>query len=366
MLRVLVVEATVFGYDGISGVITNYFTYIDPKKIHMDLVTINPVFGGLKDILERNKEKNYVLSCRNSNPLKYVLQLAMILKQGQYSIIHAHGCSATMAVEMLAAKLAGVKVRIAHSHNKNCDHKTLNRLLHPLFDVLCNVRFACGKEAGEWLFPNKSFTIIVNGIDLERYQYNETVRGEIRAKYGLEGKNVIGHVGRFSEAKNHKKLIEIYKTYSQDRKNTELVMVGDGELRREIGNIAETEKLNVLFTGISDEVDKWLQAFDVIVFPSLFEGIPLVLIEAQAAGLPCVLSDTVPEEVKLTDLVEFVRSESSLKEWGVCIDELLSKTDRAAQKDEIMAKIQESCLDIRGNCHILEEKYTELVREIQQ
>lgn len=361
MIRVLVVEPTVFSHDGITNVMTNYYTYIDHTKIHMDVVTINPVSQQFKKTLDRYGSKNYVLSYRNRNPVKYVHELRRILKAGKYQIIHVHGCSATMAVEMLAAKLAGVKVRVAHSHNTTCDHVKIDKLLRPMFNRFCNVGFACGKEAGEWMFPKRRFTVIANGIDLERFQYNEKIRAEFRTKYGLAGKTVIGHVGRFSTQKNHKKLIEIFAEYCKTHKDTKLVLVGDGELKPEIEEKAKKEQLDVLFVGLSDEVEKWLQAMDIIVFPSLFEGLPLGLVEAQAAGLPCILSNTISPATKITDLTCFVGLNDAPGEWCMTIDEMLAKTDRAEQREGIKAIIQKAHFDIRVNCGELAKKYRELI-----
>lgn len=361
MIRVLVVESTVFGYDGITNVMTNYYTYLDHSKIHMDIVTINPVSEKFKRILEKNGSKNYVLPFRNKNPIKYISVLKKILKKGEYDIIHVHGCSATMAVEMFAAKQSGVKVRIAHSHNTTCDHVKIDKLLRPFFDSLCNVGFACGQEAGKWLFPKKSFTVISNGIDLDKYQFNNKYRKEIREQFELENKIIIGHVGRFSEQKNHRKLIDIFREYGKRHDNAKLVLIGDGELREEIENRVKNEKLDVIFVGITDEVYKWLQAMDIIVFPSLFEGLPLGLVEAQAAGLPCVLSNTISPATKITDNLEFIGLDSSLIEWTSEIDELLAKTDREKPKEIIRKTIQHAHFDIKQNCDELAEKYEELL-----
>lgn len=364
MIRILVVETTVFGYDGITNVMVNYFEHMNYSSIHMDLVTINPVSEKFKTTLEKYGGRNYVIGCRNRNPAKYVFELSKLLRAGKYSIIHVHGCSATMAVEMLAAKLAGVKVRIAHSHNTTCDHVKVDKILRPLFSKLCNVGFACGKEAGEWMFPNMAFDVISNGIDLEKFQYNADVRMQFRSKYGLEGKTVIGHVGRFSKQKNHEKLIDIFTQYSAIHSDSKLVLIGDGELRPMIEVQAKQRNLDVLFVGLSDEVEKWLQAMDVMIFPSLFEGLPLGLVEAQAAGLPCILSDTISTETKITDLVCYVGLNSSDEVWCESTDRMLAQTNRDAQKKLICESIQKAHFDINSNCSELSQKYELLVKRL--
>ena len=360
-LRVLVVESTMFGFDGISNVVANYYKYQDHNRIHMDLVTLNSVDDSFKEKLSLHGSYNYILPYRNQNPFKYILELISIIKKGQYQIVHVHGCSATMAVEMLAAKIAGVKIRISHSHNTKCDHIKADKILRPFFYLLCNVGFACGKEAGEWMFPSREFSVISNGIDLEKFQYNETVRNEMRKENGLEGKFVLGHVGRFSKQKNHEKLIDIFSEMAKIDKDAKLVLVGDGELKTEIQKRVEKEELDVIFVGTTNEVEKWLQAMDVLVFPSLFEGLPLVLIEAQASGLPCVLSDTVSPETKITDLVEFVNLDKPSGKWVQAIEKMRSKYNRSARTENVKEQIKTAHFDIKMNCQDLAQKYEAFV-----
>lgn len=361
-MRVLVIESTAFGYDGITNVITNYYNYQNHKKVHMDLVTINSVSETFKKELDFNNSKNFVLPYRNSNPLKFVWVLCRIIKRGKYSVVHVHGCSATMVVEMFAAKLAGVKVRIAHSHNTTCDHVKVDKILRPFFTRWCNVGFACGKEAGEWMFPTKSFSVISNGIDLEKFQYDEAVRNQMREMFGLEGKFIVGHVGRFSEQKNHFKLIDIFAELSKIYPESKLVLVGDGELKSSIVRRAEKEELDVLFVGLSDEVEKWLQAMDIIVFPSLFEGLPLGLVEAQAAGLPCILSNTISPATKITDLVEFVKLEDKPSMWCEAIKRNKDKFNRKDRIANVKKQIKNAHFDIKVNCQELEERYKILIQ----
>lgn len=363
MINVLIIESTVYGYDGITSVIKNYYHYQDPGGIHMDLVTINSIDSTFKQQLDTNNSKNFVLPYRNKKFLKYLTNLAKIIRKGKYQIVHVHGCSSTMAVEMLAAKMSGVKVRIAHSHNTKCDHAVIDKILSPFFSKWCNVRFACGKEAGEWLFPGKQFYVISNGIDLEKYEYNDVVRAQMRKKYDLDDKFVVGHVGRFSEQKNHEKLIEIFAEITKKFNNAKLIMIGDGELKTHIEEKVKILQLEVLFVGLSNEVEKWLQAIDVMVFPSLFEGLPLGMVEAQAAGLPCVLSNTISPDTKITDLVQFVRLNESAKQWSEAVISMSEKFDRQCRKESVKEQIRESGFDIKENCERLSEIYENILEK---
>lgn len=211
-------------------------------------------------------------------------------------------------------------------------------------------------------FPGKSFDVINNGIDLKKFQYNEDVRSSFRRKYDLCNNYVVGHVGRFSEQKNHKKLIAIFEKLCKIRPDAKLVLIGDGELKSEIEDIVHKKNLNVLFVGVSDEVECWLQAMDVMVLPSLFEGLPLGIVEAQASGLPCILSDTVSPMTKITDIVKFVILNSDNMEWAQIINDIDGKFDRSARMDLIENQIKDAHFDIHTNCKELVEKYNELIR----
>lgn len=363
MIKVLVVETTLYGHDGITTVVKNYYKYQNHDQIHMDLVTINPVDEGFKCELEKYGNTNYILPHRNKKPLKYLFDLIKIIKGECYQIIHVHGCSSTMAVEMLAAKIAGVKARIAHSHNTKCDHAKIDKILRPLFSKWCNVGFACGKEAGEWLFPDRQFYVISNGIDLEKYEYNSSVREQMRSKYDLNERFVIGHVGRFSEQKNHEKLIDIFAEIAKVRSDAKLVLIGDGELKAHIEEKVNKLQLDVLFVGLSNEVEKWLQAMDAMVFPSLFEGLPLGMVEAQAAGLPCVLSDTISPDTEIIDLVRFVRLSDSAAQWSKTVIDMSGKFDRRSRDDFVQKQIKEAGFDIIENCKQLNKIYESILED---
>jgi glycosyltransferase involved in cell wall biosynthesis len=362
MLKILVVQATVFGLDGISRVVTNYYLYQNHNEIKMDILTINPVNEKLAQEMRINGDYNYVIPFRNKKPIKYIESIAEIIKKNGYQLIHVHGCSATLFVEMLAAKLAGVQVRIAHSHSTACDHVKINNILKPFFLRLCTDGFACGLEAGKWLFNGRIFKIIPNGIDMQTFRYNESIREEVRKRYGLENNLVVGHVGRFSEQKNHRKLIEIFEAFYQKRKDGKLVLVGDGVLKKEIEEIARKKNLDVLFVGLSNEVEKWFQTMDIVVFPSLYEGLPLGIIEAQATGLPCLLSNTISPLTAITDLVQFIDLNANTDIWVQKILDI-DITKRKTHQVLVEQQIKKAHFDIRENCKELENIYKMMIEK---
>lgn len=255
------------------------------------------------------------------------------------------------------AKNAGVSVRIAHAHNKSQDKdlkypiKLISKKMIPHYSTEL---FACGKEAGDWMFSGKPFQVMHNAIDVARYQYNEVIRKEVRQELHIEGRYVIGHVGRFRLQKNHDFLVDIFAAYHTKHPGSVLMLVGEGD---ELESIEEkVRKLNlqddVIFTGGRMDVNRMMQAMDVFVFPSLYEGLPVTMIEAQAAGLPCIMSDRVPEECVLTDLVQINSLSDSPEKWS----ESIAQTRTAERKNQSECVLKAG-YDIADNAKKLQEFY---------
>jgi glycosyltransferase involved in cell wall biosynthesis len=244
----------------------------------------------------------------------YFRSLIMLIRTEHYDVIHAHTMF-NSGWAMLAGKLCGVPIRIAHSHSiqgfekrtllKSLYEKTMRRIILTFATDLV----ACGRDAGVWLYGEKAFArkgqLIYNGIDLETYAFNPAVRTGIRERLGLQDAFVIGHVGHLAQVKNQSFLLDLMPQLLQENPKTHLLLLGDGTDRLKL-----TEKIqalglmgHVIMTGNVSEVGAYLSAMDVFVFPSLYEGMPLALIEAQANGLPCLVSDRIPNDAKITDLV---------------------------------------------------------------
>lgn len=362
-MKVLVIVTSHFGYDGISNVVTNYYIYQDHAKIKMDLVTINKVPENLAKEIESNGDNNFVLAQRNKNPLGYIYALTKLIRKERYDIVHVHGNSSTMFIELLAALLGRCKVRIAHSHNTKCDHVIINRILSPLFKLSYTNAFACGIEAGEWLFKKGEATIISNGVDLQRFVLNIDYRISLRKKLCVDGRIVIGHVGRFSKQKNHEKLISIFSCLRTLNPNVSLLMWGEGELKEHIRGLAKGVGGDIRFMGTSNEIEKCLQAVDIIIFPSLYEGLPLFLIEAQSIGIPCILSDTVSPNSKITDWVYFLPLNASDYEWAQKSLHILSESTVEDNAPKAHDYIRRAGYDICANANDLFEKYKQLINK---
>ncbi len=357
MIRVLY---TVNGLrvNGMSAVIMQYITKLDKHKYQFSVFT-DEIDEKFIQTLNENHVEIYQSKMRRKNQLAYFMELCRILRTGKYDIVHAHGNSATIAVELLAARICGVPMRIAHSHNTTCDHIKLDRFLRPLFYTLYTDGIGCGIAAGKWLFQDHPFTVIKNGIDLDRYCFDQKQRDRIRTELGIENKFVIGHVGRFTDQKNHAFLLKAFRDLRKP--DSVLLLVGDGPLEEQIKELAEKLKINnrVIFYGTTNDTAAMYSAMDCFVFPSKYEGVPLTLIESQANGLPCFISDRVSSEVILTDLIQVLSLDDphrwaeeilvgkkripedsksairSLKEAGFGICEVIEQIDSLYQKNVI-------------------------------
>lgn len=352
-ISILVIVNAVFGYDGISNVATNYYKYQDKAQVRMDMATINPIPENLRLEIEKDGNQSYVISGRNQNPIKYILTLARIIKKNRYDIVYVHGNSATMTIELIAALFGGCKVRVAHSHNTQCNHQKINRLLMPIFSRLFTDCCACSVEAGEFLFGNRKCFVVNNGLYLPKYMFNQKMRDVIREKYNLVDKLVIGHIGRFAYQKNQDFLIDLLKATVKKGYNTALLLVGDGELVDELKQRVREEKLEdrTVFYGTTDSVNEVVQAMDCFVFPSRFEGLGIAALEAQASGLACVASIQVPRKMKVDERTTFLPLDEKIDTWvSTVVHSSTSPDERNQNAIEVKENFEKAGYDIEKNC----------------
>ena len=249
-------------------------------------------------------------------------------KSHDYKIVYADTENALRAVHLLMARLAGVPVRVLHSHNTQLQTRSrvshfIARALRHLFRFSATHYFACSDLAAQWLFPpsvcrKKNYTVLQNGVNLNQFRFNPQVRSQLRAKLGIrDNQLLLGHVGRFMPQKNHGFLLEIFAAVAEKKPEARLMLIGDGAHRadaeRKAAELGITGK--VLFIGSVENVSDYLQAMDMFVMPSLFEGLPVTGIEAQAASLPCIFSDTITRELGITDLAEYLPIDEGVSPW---------------------------------------------------
>ena len=277
------------------------------KDVRADFLTYRIENDRIREQVEAMGGEIHVMPHRLKHPVAYIRQTAKLIREKKYAVVHCHGNSCTLAIDLLAAKLGGAKVRIAHSHNTQCKFTLLHRLLRLPFTVLYTHSMACGEEAGRWLFGRAPFTVVRNAIDARRFAYDPAVREEARAEFGIGDETVVGCVANFDPAKNHLFLLDAFAELLRRGGNHRLVLVGGGnsaeaEARARALGIAE----KVTFAGTRTDVPRLLQMMDVMVLPSLFEGFPTVALEWQAAGLPALLADTITRGCAFTDTVRFI------------------------------------------------------------
>lgn len=300
----------------------NYYRHINRNKIQFDfLVHRNFEASYDKEILELGGR---IYHCSRLVPWSSTYKSALrafFHEHPEYKIVHVHqDCLSSVALR--EAEECCVPVRIAHSHssNQNKDLKYPIKLYYRnRIPTSATQLFACGKSAGDWMFQGQPYTILPNAIETKRYAPNDRVREEIRASLGLADEVVIGHVGRFNPVKNHSFLLKIFCEIIKRQPNAVLLLVGDGQGRRKVEHQAETLGIRnrVIFTGVRSDVNQLMQAMDVFVFPSLYEGLSVTIVEAQAAGVPCVISERVPKECILTtELITYKSLTARTGEWA--------------------------------------------------
>ena len=320
-IRVLQV-VTYMGRGGLESMLMNYYRHIDRSKVQFDFLVHRDFKADYDDEILSLGGKIHHISRLVPWSRKYKNEFKQFLKaHPEYKIIHVHQ-DCLSAVALKCAKECGVPVRIAHSHNSNQD-KNLKYLVKLFYmrkiPKYATNFFACGKEAGDWMFRGNEYTILRNAIDAESYVYNERKAKILKAKLGIKNQLVLGHVGRFRTQKNHVFLIDIFNELKKINPNVVLLLVGDGEKQEEISHKVDNLQLSkdVIFTGSRPDVNDLMQAMDVFVFPSLYEGLGIVLIEAQASGLPCLISDTIPDEsILVSNLVTKKSLDLAAKDWA--------------------------------------------------
>lgn len=296
---------------------------------------------------------------------KYDKMLDIFFKEhNDYKVVHLHSASKNYMV-LKKAKKYGIPIRIAHSHNIGFQSKSkmqilLGNILKPFLKYYSTNFFACSEIAGQWLFGKKiinssNFKVVHNAVDLERFKFDENVRRKIRKEFDIgDDTLVIGHVGRFCNQKNHEFLIDIFKEVNNKISNSKLLLVGVGEkesiIREKVKNL-NLEK-NVIFAGYRNDVNECMFAMDKFVFPSLYEGLGLVLIEAQATGMKCFTSkDVVPLEAKVSDLLSYISLSDKAYFWSEKI------IDGEKNRIDNLEKIREKGYDIKYTSKYLEEFY---------
>lgn len=339
MIRVLHV-VTDMNRGGLETLLVNYYRHINRAEIQFDFLVHRYNRAAYDDEIESLGGKIYRLPRLNPFSIIYKRSLVAFFKtHPEYQIVHAH-LDCMSSVVLKAAKECGVKVRIAHSHSSSQDKNMkypLKLFFRHFIPKYATHLLACGKLAGKWMFGNAGFTILNNSIDSAKYTASPEKRKEMRNSFGIKNNEfVLGHVGRFSPVKNHRFILDVFAAI-QEQCKAKLLLVGDGPLRTNIELEAKKLKLDdkVIFTGIRNDVPDLLQAMDVFVFPSIYEGFGIAVIEAQASGLLCFTSDGVPVECNVTGLVHQMDLRAGASAWAEAIISTMHDNIRRSYRKEI-------------------------------
>lgn len=326
------------------------------KRVNADFLSYALEDERVRTEVESMDGSVYIAPHRLKHPIRYLRFTSKLIRQQGYPIVHCHGNSCTLAIDLLAAKLGGAKVRIAHSHNSQCKFTALHHILRPLFNRLYTHAMACGDEAGRWLFGKKTFTVIRNAIDTRTFAFDPGIREALRREYGCEDNIVLGCVGGLTEVKNHTFLLKVFSEILQRNPSYLLMLVGDGPLRKTLEQQAHELGIDdrVRFLGLRSDVAKLIQMMDIVALPSLFEGFPTVALEWQCAGLPVLLADTITHDCALTRHVHYVPLD--VDSWTSAILGL-SEIDRAAASRSGVVALSQAGFDLSTTAKALENDY---------
>ena len=354
---------------GIEAVVLNYYRFIDKSNIQFDFIcNEESTIPYEREIIDMGGRIFKTPSLKKLP--QYINYLRKLFKDNQYKIVHVH-MNTLSVFPLFAAKLANIPVRICHSHSTTNKKEKLNnflkQILRPFSKVFATDYFCCSELAGRWLFGNKEYDkgsiyLLNNAIDVDKFSYNEKVRNIKRKELNISDDTlVIGHIGRFVEQKNQRFLIDIFNDIQINKPNSLLLLVGQGPLENEIKE--KVKKLNIedkiFFLGQRLDVSELYQVFDVFLLPSLYEGLPVVGVEAQSTGLLCIFSDDMTTETKILDSTKFVSLNQDETEWAKIVLTNYDNFKRKNGNEEITKKH----FNIKFECDKLVNKYKEFIND---
>lgn len=356
-LRILIINTLGLHYEGITSVIFNYINAMDRNNLNISFIAFDDIDESLKT---RFQELGaiYFVHKRKKNIKQYVKDMDRVLSNG-FDVVHIHGNSGTMAIESVLAKKHKAKKIVVHCHNTTCNHKILNEFLKIPMSLCISKRVACSDAAGKWLYGKNKFTTLNNAIDINRYRYDQQKRDTFREEFGIKDEFVIGHSGHFSEQKNHYFLVDVFNAYHKIDNRVKLLLLSDGprlgDIKEKVRQLGLSE--HVIFAGRRSDASDIYNAMDLFLLPSLWEGLPLVMLEAQANGLPLLVSDTITQDAKCTQRTFYYSLDYSAVAWAKKLAEIRKmQFDRS---DDMTADIRDKGFDIEYEANVLRKIYLE-------
>ena len=354
-----------FVNGGVESVIYNYFS-----NMNLNDYEVHIIGHGIRvqECADRFTELGFII--HNITPksvsfIRNLKEMEEIFRDYQFDIVHSH-LTEWACVPMFLSWKCGVKVRINHSHMAEKPSGVINKVYYGIRlwfgKIFATDYFACGRDAGIYLFGKKAVdsgrvTILPNAVDYNKFSFNYKKREEMRNKEGIDANTiVVGHVGRYFEQKNHRFLIKIFDEFHKIHPDSELVLLGDGELMESVKRQVKEMHLDsaVRILGNRSDVADWYQAMDVFVLPSLYEGLPVVGVEAQATGLPCLFSNSITSEIQISPNAAFLALEAGAEKWANKINEMTSQDNH---RDNVILDYAQ--YDIKENANTLDLFYKE-------
>jgi glycosyltransferase involved in cell wall biosynthesis len=362
---------SIMNHGGIEHLLMDIYRNLDRDKIQFDFLITRDQKGVFDDEIKTLGGKIFnLIDINNLGYFKFKNQVNEFFKKDDHSIIHCH-MNTWAGFFLPLAKKNDIPIRIAHSHiaDTKLSFKNLHKyLLKKYHSMLINNNsthfFACSKDAGKWLFgdeiANNNLKIIKNGIKVDKFKYNKRIsdikRDELKIK---DNELLLGHVGRFSEQKNHKFIIEIFDEILELKSDSKLCLVGQGPLLNNIKTLVRKKEIEdkVLFLGDRNDVNELMMAFDVFLFPSFFEGFGIAALESQASGLKTFISNKVPNEINITNLVNRISLDKSKQYWA----KEIIKNKEVTSRSSYSLKIVEAGYDINNTVKDIEEFYLNVI-----
>lgn len=340
MIKVLCIVASM-NTGGAETFLMKILRSIDTKKFKLDFCVSEDKKGFYDDEIIKLGGEIYKITPKTKGIYKFIKELSNVIRKNNYDCVIRIGASSLVSIDLWVAKLCKVKCRILRSSNagtiKGKKHDLFNYIFRIPLTSVANVKIAPSMLAAEYTFSPKiahnESIILNNGLDIEKFKFNEQKRMKIRKKLNIDNYTVIGHIGRFNIQKNHEYLLKVFRAYIHYNNNAILLLIGCGELEDKIKHEVKKLKLEdkVLMLGTRDDINFLMMAMDILIFPSFFEGMPNVVIEAQSTGLPCLISDKITPEVQITDLVYLRSIEEHPDNWAKYINDILSSCNKSRE-----------------------------------
>lgn len=358
MIRILHVVHTM-ECGGIETMLMNIYRKIDRDKIQFDFLVNGEKDNYYTDEIISLGGKVLNVTPKRKNFFKNIVETIQIMKNGNYQIVHIHQDS-MISFGIWCAKKAGVKKIFTHAHTTSAIgwyRKILAKIARKYIKKNADLKFACSDAAARWIYGKKTdYILFKNAIDASKYRYSYDKYLKNRNELSIEKDELaLGTCGRFSVEKNQKFIIEVFSKIKEKKSNCKLILIGDGEEKDNLINLAKKLGIenDIIFTGLVSNVDYYYSAIDCFILPSFYEGLPLVGVEAQAAGLPCFFSTGVTKEIKVTDNVHFLDLDDGSTVWANYILENLNN------KKDNYENIKKSGYDIGSNVEMLQLRYIE-------